>query len=89
MKYYSEKLKKLFNSTEELEKAEKDLNEKEVLELKKREERATRAKEIDDAWTHYAELVKKFIEDYGYYHKTYKDKDYIDSLINSMWHWPF
>ena len=88
MKYYSEKLKKLFDSTEELQEAEKEQNEKETLELKKREERAARAKEVDEAYEKYVDLLKKFVKDYGYYHKTYKDADF-DGLINNLWHWPF
>lgn len=88
MKYYSEKLKKLFDTVEELKEAEKQFDEKEALELKKREERAARAKEVDEAYQHYTELMKKFIEDYGYYHKTYNDKNFID-LIDNLWRWPF
>lgn len=88
MKYYSEKLKKLFDKEEELREAEKTFNEKEALELKKREQRATRAKEVDEAYNHYAELLKAFIKDYGSYHHTIKDNDF-DILINNLWHWPF
>jgi len=88
MKYYSEKLKKVYDDVESLEAAEKEFDETQALELKKREERSLRAKEIDDAWNHYAELVKSFIKDYGSFHKTYKDNDFIE-LVDSLWRWPF
>lgn len=88
MKYYSEKLKKLFDTEKEVKEAEKTFDEKETLELKKREERATRAKEIDEAYEHYLKLLKEFVKDYGSYHHTIKSNDF-DTLINNLWHWPF
>ena len=88
MKYYSEKLKKLFDKENELQKAEQDFDKKEAVELKKREERATRAKEVDEAYSHYLKLLKDFIKDYGSYHHTIKDNDF-DVFFDSFWHWPF
>lgn len=88
MKYYSEKLKKLFDKENELQKAEQDFDKKEAVELKKREERATRAKEVDEAYSHYLKLLKDFIKDYGSYHHTIKDSDF-DVFLDSFWHWPF
>lgn len=88
MKYYSEKTNTLYNNVELLQDAEKQFDEKHALELKKKEERATRAKEVEDAWAHYVELVKQFVKDFGSYHKTYKDDGFID-FINDLWHFPF
>ena len=44
MRYYSDTLKKLFETEDELKKAEVEFEEKHALELKKKEERANRAK---------------------------------------------
>ena len=89
MKYYSEKLKKLFDDTESLEKAEKEQEEKYALELKKKEERATRAKEVDDAYKNYLKLLRAFVKDYGSYHFSYTNEDdgFI-KFIDNLWHWP-
>ena len=59
MQYYSEKTKKLYMSENALVEAEKAYDDKNALELKKREERAIRAKEVDEAYQHYQELLKK------------------------------
>ena len=87
MKYYSEKLKKLFDKENELQEAEQAFDKKEAVELKKREERATRAKEVDEAYQHYQELLKKFLDDYGYYHRTDKkgDIDFFQWFNDYMW----
>lgn len=67
MKYYSEQTKKLYDSKAELEKAEKDFEEKKAAELKKKEAREARAKEVADAYNKYIELFNAFVKDYGYY----------------------
>lgn len=79
MKYYSDKLDKLFDSAEECSQAEKDYDtqiaEKKQHELQLKEERSTRAKEIDEARKaleaaskHYHELIHAFVKDFGSYH---------------------
>ena len=75
MRYYSDTLKKLYETEEELKKAEQEFNEKHALELKKKEERASRAKEVEDAYKKYLELRAQFVKDYGSYHMTITDKD--------------
>lgn len=75
MKYYSEKLKKVYDSVEELEKAEKELQERELVEKAKREERTARAKEVDEAYQKYQKLLREFIKDYGAYHYSNKGDD--------------
>lgn len=84
MKYYSEELKKLFDNKDELTKAESKAKEvalaKEEKEKALREERAARAKEVEDAFKAVRdaekkanELLNKFVKDYGSFHTTIKD----------------
>ena len=69
--------------------AEKAYDEKNALVLKKREERAARAKEVDEAYQHYQELLKKFLDDYGYYHRTDKKGDIDFFQVFNDYLWPF
>lgn len=89
MQYYSEKTKKLYKSENALVEAEKAYDEKNALQLKKREERATRAKEVDEAYQHYQELLKKFLDDYGCYHRTDKKGDIDFFQVFNDYIWPF
>lgn len=89
MKYYSEKLNKLFDKKNELEEAEKSLAVKEQAEKEKRETRAARAKEVEEAYTNYQKLLKEFIKDYGYYHQTLKDNNSLSVFDIMFNHWPF
>lgn len=84
MKYYSEELKKLFDNEDELTKAESKAKEvalaKEEKEKALREERATRAKEVEEAFKAARDAEKKanelmsgFLKDYGSFHTTIKD----------------
>ena len=86
MKIYSEKTKKEYSTVDECLAAEKefdDANEKLRLEKEaKAAEKRDRAKEIEDAYTKYREdyakyieLRNQFIEDYGYFHMTYRDSE--------------
>lgn len=84
MKYYSEQLKKLFDTPEELLAAEDKVNaakrEEEEKKAQLKTQRETRAKEVEDAFKTAAEAQKKanellnaFLKDYGSYHTTLKD----------------
>ena len=44
-------------------------------------------KEVDEAYQHYQELLKKFLDDYGYYHRTDKkgDIDFFQWFTNNWW----
>lgn len=75
MKYFSEKTKKVYDDVEALEAAEKEFDEREAKALALREERKTRAKEVEEAYKHYLELRAKFIEDYKSFHMSITDKD--------------
>ena len=82
MKYYSEDLKKFFNTAEECEKEEaallKQRKEEEERKAKMASERATRAKEVEDALNKlnearkdYDEKLRAFCQDYGSWHYTF------------------
>ena len=94
MKYYSDKTKKLYETVEDLNKAEKAYDEAHAAELKKAEEKKQRAEEIKvarqammTAQNKYNELVNQFIKDYGCYHETYRDGDMISlkDIFNLYW----
>ena len=93
MKFYSENLKKFFDTEKECLAAEEKSKRKAEVEAKKKEElantRKERAKAIDEAREvmikaekDYNKLVREFIKDYGSYHASYstKDCDFIDDL---------
>ena len=94
MKYYSEELKKFFNTEKECATAEKaylaEEEKKRAAEAKKNEARKARAKEIEDAYTalkdarkKYNDLLDKFCEDYGAYHTSFKSsEDTVSSLLD-------
>jgi len=92
MKYYSEVTKKMYDSVNDLESAEKTLVAKQKAEeeaaLKLKEERKLRSKEVEDARKaaadankHYRDLLAKFCKDYGAYHASYKSDD-IDDIFD-------
>jgi hypothetical protein len=90
MKYYSEQTKKLYDSPEELAKAEKDFEEKKTAELKKKEAREVRAKEVADAYNKYVELFNAFVKDYGYYVDYRKSAgDEMLRVFSTLLDWPF
>ena len=77
MKFYSEKLNKLFNTEEELINEEKVLEEKEAAKNALKEKRAERAKEVEEAYKVAREakekadkILQEFLKDYGNYHYT-------------------
>ena len=82
MKYYSDKTKKIYDTVEQLQAAEKKYDDAHAAEIKKAEERKRRAdeiaaarKDLQNAQKKYNELVNKFIKDYGSYHATYNGED--------------
>lgn len=70
MKYYSEKTDKLYDSEEALVAAENKLLEEQKRKQALKDERAARAKEVEDAIEHANQLMSKFVEDYGSFHTT-------------------
>ena len=82
MKYYSEITKNLYDSKEELVKAEAEV-------VKSKADRAERAKEVNEALKAATaaqkkanELLAKFVKDYGSFKTTLKDED-VD--VRSFW----
>lgn len=73
--YKSEVLNKEFETEEECLTAEKKYEEEHAKELAEKEERATRAREVNDAYKKYLELRAKFVEDYKNYHITLTSDD--------------
>lgn len=91
--YYSETLKKYFEDKAECEKAEEEYNRKHAEELKAKEERKARAKEVDEAYKNYINLRNDFIKKYGSYHTTYTSEDTKDAnlvdLFEEVFRWPW
>ncbi len=86
MKYLSEKLNRAFNSEKECVEAEKaydkQVAEKEAKQKALTEERATRAKKVEDLYKHaveakqaYDKELRAFLDDYGSFHATFKTVD--------------
>ena len=97
-KYYSDVTKKFYDVSEDAEKAEAKEAEKNALELKKKEEKTAKAKEIEkayqdyiDAYKHYLELRTAFIDDYGSFHMTYRNNvpKVFDSWVTDSIDWLF
>lgn len=70
MRFYSDALRKVYDTQEELEKAEAELS-------NKKKAREARAKEVEEAMDearkaneHAREVLSQFCKDYGAYHKT-------------------
>ena len=71
--FYSEDLKRYFDTEEECLKAEEEYKEKHALEIKKKEERIAEAKAVEEAYKKYLELRSEFIKKHGSYHMTLSD----------------
>lgn len=88
MKYYSEKLGKLYDSEEELMEAEKKADEAKNKEAAMRKERAEAAKIVEEKYkekvkaeNEYFDVLNDFCKKYGTYHKTYTSEDIPNSNI--------
>lgn len=95
MKFYSEKLNKMFDSEEACSEAEKEhdrlIDEAEAKKKALAAERASRAKEIEKlrdaavaAEKAYTEKLREFVKDYGSYHNTFKDSDPLFGFLNLL-----
>lgn len=85
MKYYSEVTKKIYDEKKDLENAEKAYQDKLNEQEKLKAERATRAKEVEDAFKKAYELKDAFIKDYGAYHQTfYRVSDPFETLVDML-----
>ena len=90
MKIFSEKTNKEYKTVEDCLKAEKEFDEALALEKAKKQKLAEDKKAwkaVREANKKYVELKNKFINDYGAFHMTFKDKDdnTWESLFESFW----
>ena len=81
MRFYSDELKKLFNSEKELQEAEaahtKAVNVKKAQEAKKNAERKIDSEKVEKALEeNYKNELTKFIEKYGQYHYSTTDPNF-------------
>ena len=88
MKYYSDKLNKVFDTVDALESAELEYNKTQDEELKKKQERKERAKEVDEAFKNYQKLLSAFIKDYGSYHFSCNDEilDDVNKFLSNIFY---
>ena len=92
MRYYSDVCHKLFDSQEELQKAEKALTQKNDEEAKKKAERKADADKVQAAYDkviedckEYNKLVNEFVKKYGSYHKTINTPIKFSDVFDSFW----
>lgn len=92
MRFYSDVCHKLFESQEELEKAEKALVRKNDEEAKKKAERKADADKVQAAYDkviedckEYNKLVNEFVKKYGSYHKTINTPIKFSDVFDSFW----
>ena len=92
MRFYSDVCHKLFESQEELEKAEKALVQKNDEEAKKKAERKADADKVQVAYDkvvedckEYNKLVNEFVKKYGSYHKTINTPIKLCDIFDSFW----
>ena len=92
MRYYSDVCHKLFDSQEELQKAEKVLTQKNDEEAKKKAERKADADKVQVAYDkvvedckEYNKLVNEFVKKYGSYHKTINTPIKFGDIFDSFW----
>ena len=92
MRFYSDVCHKLFESQEELEKAEKSLVQKNDEEAKKKAERKADADKVQAAYDkviedckEYNKLINEFVKKYGSYHKTINTPIKFSDVFDSFW----
>lgn len=80
MKYYSEVTRKMYDTVKDLEKAEKEIRDKNV-------ERKTAAAAVEKAYNElvearerYSKVLNDFCSEYGAYHQSIKSTDFDPSL---------
>ena len=81
MKYWSEVLRKPYDTEEELTVAENEYNERMDAIKRKEEEKDTRKKAVDDAYEAAYKLQREFLHDYGRY--SYSSNNGVFDFLNS------
>lgn len=94
MKFYSEQTKKLYDTKDELTKAEAELATKKEAEMAKKAERTAAAKEVEDALKKARDAQKEadkkladFCKKYGSFHTTVNEviPSAFDTLFDWLW----
>lgn len=88
MKYYSEETKKMYDSEEDLFKAEEALKAEKEERKKKLAEQVKRGSEVDAAYDNYRALRDAYVKDYGAYIYASKDsgKDTEGSFLDGWFY---
>lgn len=73
MKFLSEKLNKAFNTTKELYEAEKEFDKKQKEQAKLTEVKKARAKEVEDAFNKYQDVIKESYDNIKKAEKEYNE----------------
>ena len=96
MKYYSELTHKVYDTEKSLTEAEDEFNKALAAEEEKKQNRAARAKEVEqageavlEAQKKYTELRNKFIEDYGSFHMSLTRKTTVPQDFGALVDWFF
>lgn len=82
--FYSELLKKYFDTKDECLKREDEYTKAHEAELKAKEEKKALAKEVEEAYKDYIEKRTKFIDKYGSWHATYTADDFPFKTLTSF-----
>lgn len=86
MKYYSEVLGKIFDTTDELIAEEAKQEAEEAKKKAAIEDKKARKKEVDEAYDHARNLIMKYTNDYGVYSRDDAlDSDFVARLFNILW----
>lgn len=84
MKYYSEVTKKIYNSVKELEKVEKEIEEKDNARKTDAARVEEAAKKLAAARKEYSEALSSFCSKHGPYHTTIKSDDSDESAFANL-----
>lgn len=91
MRFYSDVCHKIFETQEELQKAEKALAQKNDEESKKKAERKADANKVQKAhdevfkkYDEYCKLVDEFVKKYGSYHTTIDKPIHLNDVLRSF-----
>lgn len=95
MKYFSEVTNKVYDTEDELKKAELEVSEEQKKKEVAKKERAAAAKDVEDAYKAVAEAsrnaektLQKFCDKYGTFHKTFTGADadpFLDFFNTMFW----
>ena len=85
MKFYSEITKKLYETKEELVKAEVEATKAKTNRAEKAKEVTELIKKATEAWKAANKAINDFVKEYGSFKTTIKDEDITPTLEGSFW----